>query len=59
MTYSADPFVGKSGETHDLSGYLDGPPEVKTSIRNVYREVESGGHTKTVTKINTLVFMCL
>lgn len=35
MTYSADPFVGKSGETHDLSGYLDGPPEVKTSIRNV------------------------
>lgn len=34
MTYSASPFVGLSGETRDLSGYLDGPPEIKTSIRN-------------------------
>lgn len=35
MTYSAGPLAGWSGETHDLSVYLDRPPEIKTSIRNV------------------------
>lgn len=59
IVYLTSPFVGWSAETHNLAGYLSGPPGIKTSIRSVYGEVESGVNMKTAAEINILVYVCL
>lgn len=50
--YSASLFVGWSVETHDLTGCLDRPQGITSSMNNVYRKVDVGVKAKTAAEIS-------